>query len=241
MKFDLKISLLLLVLAFITAQTTQANDSILLPVRIVKNEKKEIYTLAQVCEHSRQVNPNKKAAMVIVKTHNCDPGTQVCLKTATLVADVGNRFVHDNFTVFHTRFMNQGSILPNSGEESIRTEWNKPGSDPEFVIIDVAACQVIFREYAKSVYEKGMFWTTGDGKLDFEKNYRAMRELLLSSPKVAALLDNQYILGNEGQIQAELKRIAELRSTYPQPTLNEVLVEIVEQDKQCGVNTRPCH
>jgi len=225
------------ILAAVTAATpARADSELLLPTRLIKNDQHSFYTKQDVCEHSKKIAPAKKAAMVIVKTHYCDKSSQVCLKATSLVADRANHLVHDHFTVYQSRFESQRRKIINSGEKSIRNEWAKDDSGPEFYIVDVQSCEIIFREYAYSVYQQGMYRANAAGThLDFEANYRALRELLLKEEAVQHLLGNQYQPDDEDQIKQELARAREIRQHHHQKSLVEVLAAVDMQDAQHGL------
>lgn len=218
------------------AMPASADNDLLLPTRLIKNDQHSFYTKQDVCEHSKKTAPAKKAAMVIVKTHYCDKSSQVCLKTTSLVADRANHLVHDNFTVYQSRFESQRRKIINSGEKSIRDEWAKDDSGPEFYIVDVQSCKVVFRDYANTVFQQGMYRANQAGThLDFEANYRALRHLLLQDEAVSNLLDNKYQNLDETQIQTELRRAEHIRQQHGQKSLVEVLVAVDMQDAQLGL------
>ena len=213
-----------------------ADNDLILPTRLIKNDSVSFYTKQDVCEHSKNTAAEKKAAMVIVKTHYCDKSSQVCLKTTALVADPANHFVHDNFTVYQSRFESKGRPIVNTGEAFIRDEWDKDDSGPEFYIVDVNSCQIIFRDYAYTVYRQGMHQANTAGThLNFDANYRAMRLLLLQDESVRNLLDNKYEHRNEAQIRTELARAAQIRQQHAQKSLAEVLQAVDSQDADYGL------
>ena len=235
----LAIGFSILTMGWVAFADESTQHRLTLPIRMVKNATSSIYTHAEICQYSKEHFPQKQLAMVIVKTHICDPGTQVCLKTAALVADPANKFVHDNFVVFHTRFKQNGVTIENSGEREIRDEWKKYDSNPEYIILDVNSCKEIFRQYAYQVFELGMFWTNGTGShLDFNSNYRALRFLLLSEPQIASALGGRYTQSDEKQIQSELWQILKMRASLPQPSLDEVMLELNIQDRELGLTTQ---
>ncbi|MDR7121989.1 hypothetical protein [Rheinheimera soli] len=214
----------------------KADSDLLLPTRLIKNESASFYTKQDVCDHSKKTAPDKKAAMVIVKTHYCDKSSKVCLKTTALVADPANHFVHDNFSVYQSRFESQRREIVNSGESSIRDEWEKDDSGPEYYIVDVQSCKILFRDYAYSVYQQGMHEANSAGThLNFEANYRAMRYLLLQDESVRSILGNKYEHLNETQIRAELARSEEIRQLHAQKSLSEVLDAVDAQDADNGL------
>lgn len=227
---------LFIMAAFAGAMPVSADNDLLLPTRLIKNEQQSFYTKQDVCEHSKKTAPAKKAAMVIVKTHYCDKSSQVCLKTTSLVADRTNHLVHDNFTVYQSRFESQRRKITNSGEKSIRDEWDKDDSGPEFYIVDVQSCEILFRDYAYTVYQQGMHRANQAGThLDFEANYRALRQLLLQDEAVRNLLDNKYQNLDETQIQNELTRAQQIRQQHGQKSLVEVMAAVDMQDAQHGL------
>lgn len=213
-----------------------ADSDLILPTRLINNDDHTFYTRQDVCQHARKTAPEKKAAMIIVKTHYCDKSSRVCLKTTALVADPANHLVHDNFTVYQSRFESEGRQIRNSGEKSIREEWDKDDSGPEFYIMDVSSCDVVFRDYAYSVYRQGMHQANAaNTHLDFAANYRAMRHLLLQDESVVQLLGSKYQHLNEEQIQAELTLAGKIRQRHQQKALTEVLRAINQQDAEHGL------
>ena len=176
------------------------------PKRLIVNKNKNFYTLKQICSDSRKNNPKKKLALVVLKTHLCDTGTLVCLKSASLISDPANKFVQDNFSVYETRFIRQGDLILNSGEEKIRSEFGKLDSNPQYYVIDVKSCSQLSSEYALNANE-GIFSMDEGNRIDFNKNYKALRELLLRETKVAKLVGRNYIQNDESQIDKELKKL----------------------------------
>ncbi|MBU1312119.1 MAG: hypothetical protein KKE30_21555 [Gammaproteobacteria bacterium] len=234
MKTALNSCIAMLMLAAV--MPARADSDLILPTRLISNESVSFYTKQDVCQHSKTTAPEKRAAMVIVKTHYCDRSSQVCLKTTALVADPANHFVHDNFTLYQSRFENNGRPIVNAGEKAIRDEWVKDDSGPEFYIMDVNRCEIVFRDYAYSVYRHGMHRANTVGShLDFEANYRAMRRLLLQDEVVRSLLDNKYQHLDEPQIRAELAYAGKIRQRHAQKSLSEVLNAIDAQDAQNGL------
>lgn len=216
-----------------------ASGDLILPGRLINNDDHNFFTKEDVCKHAKKNAPEKKAAMIIVKTHYCDRSSKVCLKTTALVADPANHFVHDNFSVYQSRFESERRQIINAGEKSIREEWNKHDSGPEFYIMDVRSCEVVFRDYAYSVYRQGMYQANAAGThLDFAANYRAMRHLLLQDESVRQLLDNRYEHLNEAQIQTELSLASQIRQQHQQKSLAEVLQAINQQDVESGLTYR---
>jgi hypothetical protein len=171
------------------------------------------------CDES---GPYKKAALILLKTNFCDQGSQVCAKSLITVSDVANIFIQENFKVYHTRFYANHVEYNKSDEKIVRETWNKPGLDPEFVIIDLTACKVIARDFFNNLDR--VFDTEADGiHVDFEGAYRDLRHGILKTPAVAALFDGKFIDENETQIHSELLEAELIREHHPQPSIEAVL------------------
>ena len=53
--------------------------------------------LSQLCDHAKKEAGDKKFALILLKTHMCDAGTAVCIRSLRSVSDLRNTFIHDNF------------------------------------------------------------------------------------------------------------------------------------------------
>jgi hypothetical protein len=243
MKHALVLTLLLLISICSKAQylaavpKTVQSGGLMLPTRLVQNQNMSLYTHKQVCDDARINHPQKKAIMVVLKTHYCDTGTRVCVKSEALVSDPANALIQDNFAVYDTRFIEMSSMLANTGEEAIRKEWAKKGVNPEFVILDPKTCSEIYRKVIKKGdLSSGILSADVTMRqLDFEANYRALRSYLLSEPRVAALLGGKYNSKDEAQIKAELDEISSRRSTNPQPTFPQIFKALADEDSRLGI------
>jgi len=209
----------------------QASEgSIKLPVLLAATPQYEFYKQEDVCKYTREKAPDKKLALVVVKTHLCDGYTQVCLKSLANVSDKANTFIHDNFQVFHTRFSCQGDTCT-IGETAIRNEWNKVGVDPKLIVIEPQSCKVLFRDFAYNW--QGFYYTDkGYTSMDFEITYAAMKIMLLSKQSVRNILriPDRTQLEDLRVFESEAKEInARLRSQYPQPSLKSVMDASVKQ------------
>lgn len=211
-------------------QKLKSNTSPILPIRLQANDKKQFYKLSQICEHTKNIAPSKNA-LVVLKTHYCDNHARVCLRTSALVSDPANKFVHDNFVVYDTRFAKANVLFDQKEEATIRKAWNKPDEDPEYLVIDTTSrpnsCEIIHRKYAKNYVEYGLFATQGalDDEIDFNTNYIGLRTLILDSPRVTNLLKNKYDVRSMAQIEEELEAISQLRTRSKQnskPTLQDI-------------------
>ncbi len=204
------------------------------PKRLIVNKSNNFYSLKQICEDSSKNNPNKKLALVVLKTHLCDTGTLVCLKSASLISDPANKFIQDNFSVYETRFIRQGELILNTGEQEVRTEFGKLDSNPQYYVIDVKTCTQLSSVYAYKAGE-GIFSMDQGNRIDFNKNYVALRELLLREPKVAKLVGQNYIQKDESQIDKELKYAAEYHKKNAQLNLYQVRIRMDEIDAQLNL------
>ena len=213
----------------------QERQALMFPHRLRNDSEVQLYTRQQVCEYTKKNAPQKKAALVVVKTHYCDDSSQVCLKTAAFLADPNNTFVHENFEVFDSRFEMRGQPLQLSAEREVRQEWQKDDSNPEYYVLDVATCEIIFRDYAMHWYEQGVFATIETSKgteLNMKANLEGVRKMLLSSERVRALLGPAYANADKATRAREL---AKVNRNQGGRTLNQVHDELDAHDRNLGL------
>lgn len=209
-------------------------SSYVTPTRLASRENNQLASPDQVCADAKKSARGKNLALVVLKTHLCDNATLVCLKTASLISDPGNKFVHDNFAVYDSQFIQQGQMLNGTGETAIRANFNKWDSNPQYFVMNLKTCKVVFSEYGYNATD-GMFASIAGNKLDFNKNYRALRHLLLKENSVASLIGSKYVDGNELQIAQELAYAEKIHLKRPQLTFHEIRTIMQSQNSKQGL------
>jgi hypothetical protein len=205
---------------------TQAQPNALkLPELLTATDKRKLYTMKDVCKDSLKKDPTKKAALVVVKTHYCDEGTQVCVKSLMNISDKANYFIQKNFTTYHTRFWRNTRQFE-TGEKTIRDEWGKQDVNPEAYVIDVQKCELVYRDYAMN--HEGVFSN------DPMTSYFAWRKFLLSSDKVRNLL-GLPASDDDKQLEFEKKQVEALLKKYPHQNKQTVIELADQQGRDLGL------
>ena len=146
---------------------------IILP-RLITNK---LLTPAAVCADAKSRDPKKRFALVVGKTHVCDLGEKVCLKTLRDISDSCNRFLQRNFAIYHTRpytYTADGKIIAEEqdGAVPIMDAW-APRGGPNLHVIDLASCRAFPRDDSPGLDGLG-------GKMPpTQERFRLMREQIL--------------------------------------------------------------
>jgi hypothetical protein len=94
---------------------------------------------SQVCDDAR--SSGKRFILVTFKTHICDREGKACLKTTQDISDTCNRFVRDNFALYHTRLYRlrpggHETATEDPGIEDISAHFKGDGG-PTFIVYDL--------------------------------------------------------------------------------------------------------
>ena len=196
----------------------------------------QFYKKSDVCADARikasREKPAKKFALVLAKTHLCDVGTNVCVDSLRTLLDPANVFVRENFVTYHTRFLkydfeHEKQVLKTShfkGEAAIRAEWQKPDSDPEVMVVDLATCRVLGRN-------KLMNFNALLGS--FISRYAGMRRAITSIPGVTQGLGSAVM--TEDYVRSELGRVVKARQAAKETSLDDAFNFV--SDQSSGMNT----
>jgi hypothetical protein len=106
----------------------------------------DFYLPKDLCADAKANNPGKRFALVAGKAHVCDKGSKICLKTLRDFADTCNRFLQDNFALYHTRgyrLVRGDPALAKTqvGADEISEKWEK-GGGPDLSVIQLDTCKV---------------------------------------------------------------------------------------------------
>jgi hypothetical protein len=196
----------------------------------------------EVCRDARANDPRKRLAVVLLKTHNCDVGTAVCMDSLSTFSDPANVFLKDNFATYHTRFTSYSLSQPIKNfrmgsldyssfpkEDQIRAEWGKEDSNPQLLVVDTQSCTVLGSRY--------MYDHPDSFRMNFHRRYLAMREILLSIPGVKERLpfDSQ----NPRYLTYEMDEIRNARLTHRETSMTDAFRLLVSQAKDAGME--PLH
>lgn len=178
---------------------------------------KDFYAPADICADARANSGGKSFALVVGKTHMCDRESQVCLRTLRDVADTCNRFVHDNFAVYHTRILRlragQKYAQEQVGSEQITNQW-APSGGPNMNVIRLSDCKVFPRV--------GPPLDSNDKTQPTAERFRLMQEELLRTPGVREAMGDA---ANYAPGDTENNCL-----TQPAPTIDQTLSAL---DAQC--------
>ncbi len=131
-------------------------------------------------------------------------------------------------------------MIDNSGELKLRSTFKKVDSNPQYYVIDVKKCEILYTEYGYNAKE-GMFQMGEGNRIDFDANYTSLRNLLLSDSRVAKLVGPTYLNDNHDQIKKELQYAKNYHAKFPQLNLNQVRkkMDAVETEKLGLTATNP--
>lgn len=106
----------------------------------------QLHTRAQICADARVRSPDKRLALVAIKSHICDFEGRACLKLTRDLSDTCNGFVHANFALYHSRLYRNSPDRAHVMEESpvawdIAEEWSK--ITPVMAVLDLQTCERI--------------------------------------------------------------------------------------------------
>jgi hypothetical protein len=91
----------------------------------------EFFKLKEICEDSKKNHQEKKIAFLMFKTHMCDRGSKACLYNTRTMVDPCNKFLQDNFSIYHTRMFRYKTLKSPSEEmpkqQEMFDEWEKYG------------------------------------------------------------------------------------------------------------------
>lgn len=135
----------------------------------------KLMSMNSVCEDARRRSPEKRYAVLLLKSHGCDDGSNACMSQLLDVSDPCNLFIKQ-FSTYQTRILvkNVGGHFMNYDvpcQDRLTAEWNADGKlKPSFVVIDTVKCkslgQVTRKEtglYPEETTEPGpitLDWTT---------------------------------------------------------------------------------
>ncbi|TVQ81417.1 MAG: hypothetical protein EA369_00095 [Bradymonadales bacterium] len=122
------------------------------------------YTREQVLEDSKTRFPQKRFALIVIKSHTCDRTSGHCLQATQSLLDPYNSFVRDNFVLYHARALRDNTLLSEEDERIARAEgtynigdgmtgtpgiaqiigeWPVDGMDRQLKVLDVSTGQII--------------------------------------------------------------------------------------------------
>jgi hypothetical protein len=91
----------------------------------------DFFKLQQICEDSKKNHPEKKIAFLMFKTHMCDRASKACLYNTRTMVDPCNKFLQENFSMYHTRMFRYKTLNSPWSEmpkqQEMFDEWEKYG------------------------------------------------------------------------------------------------------------------
>ena len=142
-----------------------------------------LHTRLQVCSHAREHEPDKRFALVVIKSHICDFEGQGCLKVTRDVSDTCNGFVRSNFALYHARLYRNTPDRRHLMEEiplawDIAGEWSN--NAPMLIVLDLKTCERAGQ--VQPLEGEGKVLRTNPSAL---ARFRNLQALLLGLPAVA--------------------------------------------------------
>ena len=96
-----------------------------------------------ICEDARRENlkagTNKKFALIAYKSHFCDGAARNCLFTTRTISDPCNKFLRNNFQLYHARTYFHGNATP--GTATLQKYFG--GAGPVLIVLDLESCELV--------------------------------------------------------------------------------------------------
>lgn len=218
---------LIFIILFATTTFAQNDDA-----KVDKTPKligPHFYRKAEICADAKIRNPEAQMAVILMKTHLCDVGTEVCMDSLSTFADPANVFLRENFALYHTRFYSYqlektpvGNKIIKNGypeEKLIRDELGKQDSDPELLVLDLKTCQSMGSKYMMT--DEKAFGG------DFLDRYAAIKRLLISIPGVK---DRLLVNGI-----SEIFSVSKIRLSHPEMTMRQAFTLLQRQAEEAEI------
>lgn len=192
----------------------------------------DFYRQNEVCHHAQKNSPNKKVAIVLMKSHLChSPVGAYCIDASRLFAAPHLIFLKEHFALYHSRLTrprrdeNFNVVADTTkGYWKIAKEWRFTSQHPELVFLDLQNCKVFdqFKLDTNLIVQATRDRT--DHSFEF---YQKIRSHILQSSTLVQRLGAKIL--DPETIDEEWKKASIVNQTARMATRKEIETALDEQ------------